>query len=36
MVAVIGADAYPFLALSELNCHLEDAGRDVFWLYHVT
>ena len=36
MVAVIAADAYPFLALSEMNYHLEDAGRGVFWLYYVT
>ena len=26
MVAVINVDAYPFLAFSELTCHLEDTG----------
>ena len=26
MVAVIIVDAYPFLAFSDLNCHLEDTG----------
>ena len=33
MVAVIGADAYPFLAFSDLTCHLEDTGIGVFWLH---
>ena len=33
VVAVISVDAYPFLAFSDLNCHLEDTGIGVFWLY---
>ena len=32
MVAGISADAYPFLAFSEMTCHLEDTGISVFWL----
>ena len=32
MVAVISVDAYPFLAFSDLTCHLEDTGIGVFWL----
>ena len=31
MVAVIGDDAYPFLAFSHLTYHLEDTGVGVFW-----
>ena len=31
MVAVISVDAYPFLAFSDLTCHLEDTGVGVFW-----
>ena len=30
-VAVISVD-YPFLAFSDLTCHLEDTGICVFWL----
>ena len=30
MVAVIGVDTYPFLAFSDLACHLEDTGIGVF------
>ena len=30
MVAVISADAYPFLAFSDLTCHLEDTRIGVF------
>ena len=33
VVAVISADAYPFLAFSDLTCHLEDMGIGVFWLH---
>ena len=33
VVAVISVDAYPFLALSDLTCHLEDTGLGVFWLH---
>ena len=29
VVAVISADAYPFLAFSDLTCHLEDTGIGV-------
>ena len=36
MIAVVSVDAYPFLALSDLTCHLEDMGICVFWLYCVT
>ena len=32
VVAVISVDAYPFLAFSDLTCHLEDTGIVVFWL----
>ena len=31
VVAVISVDAYPFLAFSDLTCHLEDTGILVFW-----
>ena len=30
LVAVISVDAYPFLAFSDLTCHLGDTGIDVF------
>ena len=33
VVAVISADAYPFLASSDLTCHLEDTGIGVSWLH---
>ena len=33
VVAVISFDAYPFLAFSDLTCHLEDTGISVFWLH---
>ena len=33
VVAVISADAYPFLAFQDLTCHLEDTGIGVFWLH---
>ena len=33
VVAVISVDAYPFLAFSDLTCHLEDTGVGVFWLH---
>ena len=33
VVAVISADAYPFLVFSDLTCHLEDTGVGVFWLH---
>ena len=33
MVAVISADAYPFLAFSDLTCHNEDTGIGVSWLH---
>ena len=31
VVAVISVDGYPFLAFSDLICHLEDTGMGVFW-----
>ena len=33
VVAVISVDAYPFLAFSDLTCHLEDTGIGAFWLH---
>ena len=33
VVAVISVDAYPFLAFSDLTCHLEDTEIGVFWLH---
>ena len=36
LVAVISVDAYPFLAFSDLTCHLEDKGIGVFWLRCAT
>ena len=36
VVAVISVDAYPFLAFSDLTCHLEDTGIGVFWLHYAT
>ena len=33
MVAVISVNAYPFLAFSDLTCHLEVTGIGVFWLH---
>ena len=35
VVAVISVDGYPFLAFSDLTCHLEDTGIGVFWLHCV-
>ena len=26
-------DAYPFLTFSDLTCHFENTGIDVFWLH---
>ena len=33
MVAVIIGDIHPFLAFSDLICHLEDTGMGAFWLH---
>ena len=33
VVAKISVHAYPFLAFSDLTCHLEDTGIGVFWLH---
>ena len=33
VVAVIRVDAYPFLAFSDLKCHMEDMGIDVSCLH---
>ena len=35
LVAVISVDAYPFLAFSDLTCHLEDTGIGVFSCFIV-
>ena len=35
VVAVIGVDAYHFLAYPDLTCHLEDTEIGVFWLHCV-
>ena len=32
MSAVSSVDNYPFLAFSDLTCHLENTGIGVFWL----
>ena len=32
---IVSVDAYPFLAFSDLNCHLEDIGIGVFWLHYA-
>ena len=36
VVAVISVGAYPFLAFSDLTCHLDDTGIGVFWLNCAT
>ena len=33
VVAVTSVDSYPFLAFSDVTCHLEDTGIGVFWLH---
>ena len=33
VVAMISVDAYPFLAFSDLTCHLKDTGIGVIWLH---
>ena len=35
VVPVITVDAYPFLAFSEVTCHLEETGISVFWLHRA-
>ena len=35
VIAVISVDAYPFSALPDLTCHLEDAGIGVFRLHRA-
>ena len=35
VVAVISVDGYPFLAFSDLTCHLENTGISVFWLHYA-
>ena len=35
LVAVISVDAYPFLPISDLTCHIKDTGIGVFWLHCV-
>ena len=36
VVAVFSVDAYPFLAFSNVTCHLKDTGIGVFWLHYAT
>ena len=36
VVAVISVGAYPFLAVSDLTCHLDDTGIDFLWLNCAT
>ena len=36
VVAVISVEAYPFLAISDLTCHLEDTGISFVWLHCAT
>ena len=33
VVALISVDTYPFLAFSDMTCHLKDTGIGVFWLH---
>ena len=33
VVAVVSVEAYPFLAFSDLTCHLENTGIGIFWLH---
>ena len=33
VVTMISVDAYPFLAISDLTCHLKEVGIGVFWNY---
>ena len=35
MVAVISVNSNPFLAFSNLTCHLKDTGIDIFWLHYA-
>ena len=32
LVAIISVDGYPFLAFTDLTCHLKEIGIGVFWL----
>ena len=36
IVAVVSANAYPFLTFSDLTCHIEDTVIGVFWLHCLT
>ena len=33
VLAVIGVDAYSFLASLDLTCHLDDTEIGIFWLH---
>ena len=33
--SVISVDAYPFLAFSDMTCHIGDTEIGVFWLHHA-
>ena len=35
VIAVINVDASPFLAFSDITCHIEDTGISVFWLHYA-
>ena len=35
VMAVINVDASPFLAFSDITCHIEDTGISVFWLHYA-
>ena len=35
VVPVISVDGYSLLAFSDLACHVEDTGIEVFWLHCV-
>ena len=32
---MISVDAYPFLAFSDLTCHLKDTVISVFWFHYA-
>ena len=32
LIAIISVDGYPFLAFTDLICHLKEIGIGVFWL----
>ena len=36
VVTVISVNNYPFLAFSDLTCHLQDKGIGAFWFHYAT